>query len=300
MLVVSADGQLFHAHVRDLPSFLDARRCAGAQRHQGHPRQTARRSHGARRDGNSAKDRSHAAQASRARSLPRLRQTGPQTGAGRPAGSWPKHRRHGRQTRRRRRGRIALWLARRGTRREARPPKARFRCRPISPGNARQTMRDAADYQTIFAKDAASVAAPTAGLHFTPELFTALAGARRHARDRHAPCRAGTFLPVSAERHRRPQDAQRVGELCRPIPRRASMTCMLPADAIAAVGTTSLAHAGKRGRCAGNSSCLQRRDRYLHHARLSVSRSRYPADQFPSAALDIVHAGERVLRASRS
>ncbi len=63
--------------------------------------------------------------------------------------------------------------------------------------------RDAADYQTIFAARDGAVAAPTAGLHFTPALLDALAarGVRRAAVTLHVG--AGTFLPVSAEDPRR-------------------------------------------------------------------------------------------------
>jgi S-adenosylmethionine:tRNA ribosyltransferase-isomerase len=59
--------------------------------------------------------------------------------------------------------------------------------------------RDRADYQTVFAKYEGSVAAPTAGLHFTNELLAAL-DAREIALHRvtlHVG--AGTFLPVKAE-----------------------------------------------------------------------------------------------------
>lgn len=56
--------------------------------------------------------------------------------------------------------------------------------------------QDATDYQTIFAAHAGAVAAPTAGLHFTPALLDALAlrGVRRVTLTLHVG--AGTFLPV--------------------------------------------------------------------------------------------------------
>ncbi|WP_309084441.1 tRNA preQ1(34) S-adenosylmethionine ribosyltransferase-isomerase QueA [Chelativorans sp.] len=59
--------------------------------------------------------------------------------------------------------------------------------------------RDRADYQTIYAREEGAVAAPTAGLHFTPELFAALdaAGIESHFVTLHVG--AGTFLPVKAE-----------------------------------------------------------------------------------------------------
>ena len=59
--------------------------------------------------------------------------------------------------------------------------------------------RDSADYQTIYAREEGAVAAPTAGLHFTPELFAALdaRGVERHFVTLHVG--AGTFLPVKAE-----------------------------------------------------------------------------------------------------
>ncbi len=59
--------------------------------------------------------------------------------------------------------------------------------------------RDRADYQTIYAREEGAVAAPTAGLHFTPELFAALdaRGVERHFVTLHVG--AGTFLPVKAD-----------------------------------------------------------------------------------------------------
>jgi S-adenosylmethionine:tRNA ribosyltransferase-isomerase len=58
---------------------------------------------------------------------------------------------------------------------------------------------DVASYQTIYATHDGAVAAPTAGLHFTTELFAALSakGVSRHTVTLHVG--AGTFLPVKAD-----------------------------------------------------------------------------------------------------
>jgi S-adenosylmethionine:tRNA ribosyltransferase-isomerase len=59
--------------------------------------------------------------------------------------------------------------------------------------------RDRSDYQTVFARHDGSVAAPTAGLHVTPDLLERLAarGVSRHFVTLHVG--AGTFLPVKTE-----------------------------------------------------------------------------------------------------
>jgi S-adenosylmethionine:tRNA ribosyltransferase-isomerase len=59
--------------------------------------------------------------------------------------------------------------------------------------------RDADDYQTMFANEPGAVAAPTAALHFTPELMAALdaAGIGHVTLTLHVG--AGTFLPVKVE-----------------------------------------------------------------------------------------------------
>jgi S-adenosylmethionine:tRNA ribosyltransferase-isomerase len=59
--------------------------------------------------------------------------------------------------------------------------------------------QDRADYQTLFAQDEGSVAAPTAGLHFTPALIDALRtkGVALHKVTLHVG--AGTFLPVKVD-----------------------------------------------------------------------------------------------------
>jgi len=70
---------------------------------------------------------------------------------------------------------------------------------PYIAGKRAADARDETDYQTLFAREAGAVAAPTAGLHFTPELLVAIAarGALLHRVTLHVG--AGTFLPVKAE-----------------------------------------------------------------------------------------------------
>lgn len=59
--------------------------------------------------------------------------------------------------------------------------------------------QDRTDYQTVYAREDGSVAAPTAGLHFTPGLLAAIAerGVSSHFVTLHVG--AGTFLPVKTD-----------------------------------------------------------------------------------------------------
>jgi S-adenosylmethionine:tRNA ribosyltransferase-isomerase len=61
------------------------------------------------------------------------------------------------------------------------------------------TARDGEDYQTIYATHDGAVAAPTAGLHFTPELFAALSDRGIGIARVTLHVGAGTFLPVKAD-----------------------------------------------------------------------------------------------------
>lgn len=110
---------------------------------------------------------------------------------------------------------------------------------PYIAGKRAADARDQTDYQTLFARDAGSVAAPTAGLHFTPELFEALdaAGVTRETLTLHVG--AGTFLPVTAvdtAQHRMHAEwATLPGDVA------ARLNAVRAAGGrIAAVGTTSL------------------------------------------------------------
>lgn len=62
------------------------------------------------------------------------------------------------------------------------------------------TPQDQSDYQTLFATHAGAVAAPTAGLHFTPALLAALQARGVEIAQITLHVGAGTFLPVRTDR----------------------------------------------------------------------------------------------------
>jgi S-adenosylmethionine:tRNA ribosyltransferase-isomerase len=70
---------------------------------------------------------------------------------------------------------------------------------PYIASKRKPDQQDRADYQTLFARDEGSVAAPTAGLHFTDDLLARLAarGVALHKVTLHVG--PGTFLPVHAD-----------------------------------------------------------------------------------------------------
>ena len=113
---------------------------------------------------------------------------------------------------------------------------------PLPPYIASRRMadeRDRADYQTIYAAHDGAVAAPTAGLHFTPELFRALAAAGIGHEFVTLHVGGGTFLPVKAadtSGHR--MHAER-GSISAAVAERLN-AARKSGDRIVAVGTTSL------------------------------------------------------------
>jgi S-adenosylmethionine:tRNA ribosyltransferase-isomerase len=70
---------------------------------------------------------------------------------------------------------------------------------PYIAGKRPTDERDAQDYQTMFAEKDGAVAAPTASLHFTPELMAAVAAAGIETATLTLHVGAGTFLPVKAD-----------------------------------------------------------------------------------------------------
>ncbi|MDP1632083.1 MAG: tRNA preQ1(34) S-adenosylmethionine ribosyltransferase-isomerase QueA [Caulobacter sp.] len=99
--------------------------------------------------------------------------------------------------------------------------------------------QDRSDYQTIYAREDGSVAAPTAGLHFTPDLLERLtaAGVSQHFVTLHVG--AGTFLPVKVDEIADHRMHAEYGEV--PAATAAALNAVKAAGGrIICVGTTSL------------------------------------------------------------
>ena len=83
---------------------------------------------------------------------------------------------------------------------------------PYIAGRRPADEQDRTDYQTLFAREEGSVAAPTAGLHFTDAIVERAAGARHRPAQGNAPCRAGYLPSRQSGRHVRAQDAAGMGQ----------------------------------------------------------------------------------------
>lgn len=113
---------------------------------------------------------------------------------------------------------------------------------PLPPYIAQRRPADAADrsdYQTVYAARDGSVAAPTAGLHFTPELLARLeaAGVARVTVTLHVG--PGTFLPVRADAVADHVMHAEWGEVSAPVAERLNAVRRAGGRVIA-VGTTAL------------------------------------------------------------
>jgi len=99
--------------------------------------------------------------------------------------------------------------------------------------------QDQGDYQTMFAERDGAVAAPTAGLHFTPGMLAALAERGVETAPLTLHVGAGTFLPVTAEKIEDHKMHAEIGEISA-----ATADAVNAAHArggrVVAVGTTSL------------------------------------------------------------
>jgi S-adenosylmethionine:tRNA ribosyltransferase-isomerase len=119
---------------------------------------------------------------------------------------------------------------------------ARYGAMPLPPYIKRQRggdPRDRTDYQTIFARAEGAVAAPTAGLHFTPALLDALAARGIDWLTVTLHVGPGTFLPVKAEDPRQHRMHAEWGLVSAEAAHRVNRT-RARGGRIVAVGTTSL------------------------------------------------------------
>ena len=153
-------------------------------------------------------------------------------------------------------------------------------------------------YQTVFARERGSVAAPTAGLHFTPALNALLAARGIDIVEITLHVGYGTFQPVRVDRveeHRMEAEEYTISEPAAEAINRARDE----GRRIIAVGTTTTrtleaAAAAGGGRVAAGTAV----DGPVHLPRVRLSPRRRPADELPPAAIVAADAGLGVCRAS--
>ena len=119
-----------------------------------------------------------------------------------------------------------------------------------------ERLGDPERYQTVFAREPGSAAAPTAGLHFTPELFERLAAAGIATATVELVVGLDTFQPISTEN---PLDHPMHTERYR-VPPETTQACR-DAQRVVAVGTTAvraLESAARSGESSG------RTDLFIH------------------------------------
>jgi S-adenosylmethionine:tRNA ribosyltransferase-isomerase len=110
---------------------------------------------------------------------------------------------------------------------------------PYIEGKRATDAQDVIDYQTMFAEHSGAVAAPTAGLHFTPELVKRLAAMGITMEFVTLHVGAGTFLPVKVDNTRDHKMHAEWGEVCAETVARLKAVRQ-KGGRIVAVGTTSL------------------------------------------------------------
>ena len=117
------------------------------------------------------------------------------------------------------------------------------------PPYIRGSLKDRERYQTVYARNAASAAAPTAGLHFTPELMQRVRDAGARIETVELVVGLDTFKPISTDD---PLDHVIHTESYN-VPERTMQACR-DADRVVAVGTTAtraLESAATRGELSG-------------------------------------------------
>ena len=158
------------------------------------------------------------------------------------------------------------------------------------PPYIKEELRDSERYQTVYSKVNGSAAAPTAGLHFTPELLERVQSMGVKVGYVTLHVGLGTFRPVKEEEI---TDHDMHSEYC-----------VIPQETADLINETR--KNGGRVICVGTTSCRtieswggrhddrhRRLDEYLHLPRLSVQGDGCPHHQFPPAGVHAHHAGVR-------
>ncbi len=151
-------------------------------------------------------------------------------------------------------------------------------------------------YQTVFARERGSVAAPTAGLHFTPALNASLAARGIDIAEITLHVGYGTFQPVRVDRiedHRMEAERYTISEPVAQAINRARDE----GRRIIAVGTTTT-RTLEAAAAAGGRPChgRDRGDGPFHLPGICLSNRRGPADQLPPPAIVAAAAGLGVCR----
>ena len=154
------------------------------------------------------------------------------------------------------------------------------------------TPLDREQYQTVYARPLGSVAAPTAGLHFTPEILDRIRARGIETAEVTLHVGLGTFQPIRVE----VVEEHKIHREWYSISPEAAEKIQRARDAgrsIVAVGTTTvrtLEYAARQspdGRITAQSG----RGRHLYLSRIRLSRGRRAAHQLPSAQVHADHAG---------
>jgi S-adenosylmethionine:tRNA ribosyltransferase-isomerase len=158
----------------------------------------------------------------------------------------------------------------------------------------RDEAADRERYQTVFAREKGSAAAPTAGLHFTPEVLDACRARGAEIAFVTLHVGLGTFQPIHGDRiegHRLHSEHYRITA--------DNAARMAAARRLVAVGTTSvrsIESAMKSAMRGGGPAGVERRNGPVHLSGLRVSRHRRDAHQFSFAAHQSAAAGVRFRR----
>ena len=145
------------------------------------------------------------------------------------------------------------------------------------------TVADRERYQTVFARERGSVAAPTAGLHFTPEILDACSAAGAAIARVTLHVGLGTFQPL----HTEIIEEVKLHSESFSVPAE-TVAAMDAASRIVAVGTTSVR--------AIESDPAQPAHRTIHLPGFSFPQNRSHAHQLPSAEIEPAGAGLRLCR----